>query len=189
MADRWKIGILGQERTQALKAQLSECKATLTVALSTATFITIAKAEEDYSDKALLLQSREQSLQLKLAKAEADRSAIEAKLQEMTNIPETSSNNDLEGKQELLEELQHQKGASQFFSEICEEAISQLAFERTGHKIHGTKAKDNSTALAGIFNASSEAGKASLDISSTWAENSSFAGAGIFNNFDFKSVT
>jgi hypothetical protein len=37
MADRWKIGILGQERIQSLKAQLGECKTTLTVALSTAT--------------------------------------------------------------------------------------------------------------------------------------------------------
>jgi hypothetical protein len=37
MADRWKLGILGQERIQAMKAQLSECTSTLKVALSTAT--------------------------------------------------------------------------------------------------------------------------------------------------------
>ena len=106
----------------------------------------------------------------------------------MTSIPEASELNDPGEKQELLEELGHRKASSQFFTEICEEAISQLAFERTGHKIHGTKAKDNSSAFAGIFNASSEASKITLDISDTWAENSSFAGAGVFDNFDFKNV-
>jgi hypothetical protein len=136
----------------------------------------------------LLLQSRERSLQLKLAKAEAARSAIERKRQEIMSVPETQSDNDFEEKQELLEELEHQKSTSQLFSEICEELITHLSFERTGHKIQYTKAKDNSTALAGIFNVSSEADKVSLNISNTWAENSSFAAAGIMNDFDFKSV-
>lgn len=37
MADRLKVSMFGQERMQALRAQLSDCKGTLNVALSTAT--------------------------------------------------------------------------------------------------------------------------------------------------------
>jgi len=35
--DRWRIGLLGQERIRTFKGQLGDYKATLTVALSTAT--------------------------------------------------------------------------------------------------------------------------------------------------------
>jgi hypothetical protein len=35
--DRWKIGMFGQEKIKTFKGQLSDCKGTLTVALSTAT--------------------------------------------------------------------------------------------------------------------------------------------------------
>jgi hypothetical protein len=35
--DRWKIGLFGQERIKTFKGQLSDCKGTLNIALSTAT--------------------------------------------------------------------------------------------------------------------------------------------------------
>lgn len=35
--DKWRIGLFGQERIKTFKGQLSDCKGTLTVALSTAT--------------------------------------------------------------------------------------------------------------------------------------------------------
>jgi hypothetical protein len=35
--DRWRIGLFGQERIKTFKGQLSDCKGTLSVALSTAT--------------------------------------------------------------------------------------------------------------------------------------------------------
>ncbi len=107
-------------------------------------------------------------------------------MHEMASTPETSStNNDLESKEELETELHYQRRSNQFFSETCEEAISQLAFERTGHQIHVTRAKDNSSALAGVFNASSVASKNSLDISDTSAEKMSFAHTGIHDNYDY----
>ena len=44
LADRWKVGMFGQERIQALRTQLSDCKGTLNVALSTATLYVFAVA-------------------------------------------------------------------------------------------------------------------------------------------------
>jgi hypothetical protein len=35
--DRWRVGLFGQDRIKTFKGQLNDCKATLTVALSTAT--------------------------------------------------------------------------------------------------------------------------------------------------------
>ena len=35
-ADRWRVGLFGQERIKTFKAQLSDCKSTLNVALQTA---------------------------------------------------------------------------------------------------------------------------------------------------------
>jgi hypothetical protein len=35
--DRWKVGLFGQERIKAFRGQLSDCKGTLSVALSTVT--------------------------------------------------------------------------------------------------------------------------------------------------------
>jgi hypothetical protein len=35
--DRWRVGLFGQERIRSFKGQLSDCKGTLSVALSTAT--------------------------------------------------------------------------------------------------------------------------------------------------------
>ena len=36
-ADRFRVALFGQERTQALRAQLNDCKLTITVAMSSAT--------------------------------------------------------------------------------------------------------------------------------------------------------
>ena len=149
----------------------------------------MAKAEDDLDDRAVILQSREQSLQQKLARAEREGIAIESNIQQLAIIPKSPSDDDEQSRQELLQEVRYQKASNEAFRKACEEAVSQLSYERTGHKIRGTKAKDHSNALAGIINPTGGEIRVNLDIVDTWAENSSFAGAGIINNFDFSTVS
>ncbi len=77
-----------------------------------------------------------------------------------------------------------QQGTASFTSK------AQYPLAATCIQIHQiAKAKNHSNALAGIINPTGGEIKVNLDIVDTWAENSSFAGAGIINNFDFTTVS
>jgi DNA-binding LacI/PurR family transcriptional regulator len=91
-----------------------------------------------------------------------------------------------QSKQELLHELKQQQASNTTYREMCEEALSETVYERTGQKIKGVKATKDSLALAGFINASGEGLKINQDISDVTADNRSFAGAGVIGNLDFK---
>ncbi|KAL9106324.1 MAG: hypothetical protein Q9227_008660 [Pyrenula ochraceoflavens] len=171
LADRLKIGMLCKERIQTLRAQLSNCKATLNLAISTATVISLTETEDDPDERALLLKQREQSLQQKIIRGEREEAAVEKSVQHFASIPESLEDVNEQSKQDLLEEVRYQRASNEIFCGI-----------------RGTRAKDYSKAAAGVINPTGREAKVHLDITDTCAENWSFAGAGIINNFDFNPM-
>jgi hypothetical protein len=93
-----------------------------------------------------------------------------------------------QSRQKVLQELGQQQVAINILKEICEEALSRTVFERTGQKIKGVKATNNSSALAGFINTSGEESRIDQDISDITADNWSIAAAGVIKNMDFKDM-
>lgn len=138
--------------------------------------------------KDMMLQQNEVVIQREILRVESERSSIESSLQQLS-ISGTQQNAEVErNRQELLEAIQQQKASSDIFRKMCEEALSRTTFERTGQKIRGVKATNESSALAGFINTSREEMKIEQDISDVTADNKSFAGAGVIRNLDFKDL-
>lgn len=93
-----------------------------------------------------------------------------------------------QSRKELLQELKREQAANIAFREMCEEALSKIVYERTGQKIKGIVATNDSSALAGFINTSGEQLKINQDISDVSADNRSFAAAGVINNMNFKDL-
>jgi vacuolar-type H+-ATPase subunit E/Vma4 len=113
---------------------------------------------------------------------------IKHSLQQLTSGGGNENEESEQSRQELLQELKRQQAANTVFREMCEEALSRTVFERTGQKIKGIKATQDSSALAGFINASGEELKINQDISDVTADNRSFAAAGVIKNLDFKDL-
>jgi hypothetical protein len=93
-----------------------------------------------------------------------------------------------QSRQKVLQELGQQQVAINILKDICEEALSHTVFERTGQKIKGIKATNNSSALAGFINTSGEESRIDQDISDVTADNWSIAAAGVIKNMDFEDM-
>jgi hypothetical protein len=144
----------------------------------------LAKEQKDS-----ILKVNEAELQQELSRAGIETVHIEHSLQQLTTAGSTESDKESEqSKQELLQELKQQQASNITFREMCEEALSATVYQRTGQKIKGVKATNDSSALAGFINASGEELKISQDISDVTADNRSFAGAGVINGIDFKDL-
>lgn len=114
---------------------------------------------------------------------------IEQSLQQLAVSGSTELDKDFEqSKQELLQELKKQQASNITFQQMCKEALSVTVYERTGQKIKGIKATNNSSALAGFINVSKEGLKINQDISDVTADNRSFAAAGVIENINFKDL-
>jgi hypothetical protein len=138
--------------------------------------------------KDMMLQQNEAVIQREILRAESERSAIESSLQQLS-ISITQPNEEAEqSRQELLEEIRKQKASNDTFRKMCEEALSKTTYERTGQKIKGVRATNDSSAWAGFINTSGEEGRIEQDISDVTADNRSFAGAGVIRNLDFKDL-
>ncbi len=111
---------------------------------------------------------------------------VEYSLQQLTVNGGNRNEESEQSRQELIQELKKQQAANTIFREMCEEVLSRTVFERTGQKIKGVKATQDSTALAGFINTSGEELKINQDISDVTAEYRSFAVAGVVKNLDFK---
>lgn len=185
-ADRWRVGLFGQERIKTFKAQLSDCKSTLNVTLQTAHILTSIQQGYVMNEmKDMMLQQNEAAIQREIQRAESERSAIENSLPVSSTQP--SEEAEL-SRQELLQEIQKQKASNDSFRRICEEALSRTIYERTGQKIKGVRATDDSAALAGFVNITGEGLKINQDISDVTADKRSFAAAGVIMNIDFKDL-
>jgi hypothetical protein len=113
---------------------------------------------------------------------------IKHSLQQLTSGGGNENEESEQSRKELLRELKRQQAVNTVFREMCEEALSRTVFERTGQKIKGIKATQDSSALAGFINTSGEELKINQDISDVIADDRSFAAAGVIKNLDFKDL-
>src|SRR4051794_12954900 len=107
--------------------------------------------------KDMMLQQNEAVIRREILRAEIERSAIESSLQQLS-ISITQPNEEAERSRQLLEEIRQRKASNDTFRKMCEEALSQTAYERTRQKIKGVRATNDSSAWAGFVNTSGEEG-------------------------------
>ncbi|RFU32971.1 hypothetical protein B7463_g3375, partial [Scytalidium lignicola] len=188
--DRWRVGLFGQDRIKAFNGRLNDCKATLSIALSTATIITTTNQEYIMKDmKDMMLKNNETILQQEIARAGGQRTEIESTLQQISVRDSAQQDEESEqSKQDLLQEIRQQQAANDAFRKTCEEALSRTVYERRGLKIKGVKATNHSSVLTGFINTSGEESRIDQDISDVVADNWSVAVAGVVKNFDFKDL-
>lgn len=188
--NRWRAGLFGQEKTKTLKGQLNDCKNTLGVALSTASILMIIRQEFLLKDiRDIMLQQNEVSLQRQIDQAVSRGMGIVGALQRLSDGGSIQQSEESErSRQELFYVMQQQKTSNDTLQKMCEEALSRTVYERTGQKIKGVKATNNSAAPTGTFISSGEDPKIDQDISDVTADNWSFAPVGYFKGMDFKDL-
>ena len=139
--------------------------------------------------KDMMLQQNEVILQQQIARVDNEAVELERSLQQITLDKNTEAEEEWKrNKKEVLDELKKQQTANSILRDMCDEAFSQTVYERTGQKIKGVKATNNSSALAGFVNTSGEELKIFQDISDVTAADRSFAAAGVIKNLDFKDL-
>lgn len=194
--DRWKVGLLLPERIKTFRGKLTDCKGTLSIALSTATIITASRQESLMKEmRDMMLQHNEVVIRQQITQAEVDEDERAHNLQQLTdsesNEPHFSSllaRERDQSKHQLLQELEKREATNSIFREICEEALSKTVYERTGQMIKRVKATNHSSALAGFINTSGQEHSIFQDISDITADNRSIAVVGVVRDFDFKSL-
>ena len=139
-----------------------------------------------------ILQKNENIIQKEIARANEEKTESESSLQALSDLDLESIRSGEESeqaRQDLMRELKEQQASNDTFQQMCAEAIAKTVYERTGQKIRGVKATDKSHAIAGfIINNSEKESRIEQDISDVTADNQSFAGAGVFKNFNFKDL-
>lgn len=145
--------------------------------------------------KDMMLQQNEAVIQQNIAQAGVETRAIELSMQQ---LPADSDNELLatssriraseESRRELFHELERQQATNQIFIRVCEDALSQTIYQRTGQKIKGVRATNNSSALTGFINTTGEESRIDQDLSDINADNYSIAVAGVVKNLDFKDL-
>lgn len=145
--------------------------------------------------KDMMLQQNEAVLQQQIARAGHETKEIKRNVQQLPagdcNQLVAASPQLVEAEQsrrELFHELEKQQAANQTFIKMCEEALSQTVYQRTGQKIKGVRATNNSSALTGFINTSGEESKIDQYISEVNADSYSIAVAGVVKNLDFKDL-
>jgi hypothetical protein len=122
------------------------------------------------------------SFSKEIARADRQRTEIESSLEQPLVGESTRLSGESEQRrQELLQEIRQQQASNNALRKMCEEALSRTVYERTGQKIKGVKATDDSSALAGFVNTSGGESKIDQDISDITAHNRSFAAARIIS--------
>lgn len=212
--DRWRVSLFGQQKIKTFKGQLSDCKSTLNMALSTASmyvyhpiqskvphFCQCTKLTRIYSltitrqeylmqeTKDMMPRQNEAALVRDIARTDSERSAIESILQQPLVSGSIQQDDESEqSRQELLQEIQYQQSSNDTFRRMCDESLSRTLIERTGQNIRGVKATNSSAALAGFVNTSGEESQIDQDISDVTADNSSIAVAGVIKNVNFQDL-
>lgn len=145
--------------------------------------------------KDMMLQQNEAVLQQQIARAGHETKEIKRNVQQLPagdcNQLVAASPQLVEAEQsrrEFFHELEKQQAANQTFIKMCEEALSQTVYQRTGQKIKGVRATNNSSALTGFINTSGEESKIDQYISEVNADSYSIAVAGVVKNLDFKDL-
>jgi len=134
-----------------------------------------------------MLKSNEVRLDKEKARANRELAAIESSLKQLSvSIRDEVNEESKRNLEQLLEEMQEQKASNEVFRKACEEALLKTKNIHSGieQEIKNTKADNNSRAVAGLINTSGEVRKIKQNISDTFAEGGSFAGAGIIQGLD-----
>lgn len=182
--------MFGPDRTKTFQGQLSDCKSTLNVALTTATILAVASRKELAKEqKDSILKADEADLEQELTRAGKEMVEIEQSLQQFTAGGSTEPDEESEqSKQELLQELERQQAASTALRNMCEETLPRTVYKRAGQKIKGIKATNDGVALAGFINTSGEELNINQDISDVSADNRDFVVVGVVKNVDIKDL-
>lgn len=143
--------------------------------------------------KDMMLKYHEDILQQQLDRANTETAKTEDVIQQLTTRggesgPVSQDRESEQSRQEILREFGRQEATHNVLRDMCIEALSQTVYERTGQKIKGVTATNNSSALAGFINASGEELRIDQDISDVAADNWSIAAAGVIKNMDFNAM-
>jgi hypothetical protein len=143
--------------------------------------------------KDMMLKYHEGVVRQQITQANTETAEVECSMQQLTarggELSLVLQDQDSEqSRQKVLQELGQQQVAINILKDICEEALSHTVFERTGQKIKGVKATNNSSALAGFINTSGEESRIYQDISDVTADNWSISAAGVIKNMDFRDM-
>jgi hypothetical protein len=136
--------------------------------------------------KDMMLQQNEVVVQQQIVQVDTGSAEVQRAVQHLMN--DDQSGTPPQNKEELLQELKRQQETNKTFKDMCEEALFTTTHERTGQKIRGLKATNNSSALAGFINTSGDKWKINQDISDLHADNWSTALAGVIENVDFRNL-
>lgn len=152
--------------------------------------LTIASQKELAKEqKDSILKANEADLEQELTRAGKEMVEIEQSLQQLTMSGSIERDEESEeSKNELLQELERQQAASTALRNMCEEALSQTVYKRTGQKIKGIKATNSGVALAGFINASGENLNINQEILDISADSKGFVVVGVVNNVDIKDL-
>ena len=206
--DRWKVGLFGLARVKTFRAQLGDCKGTLSVALMTVTvyfalslpqtslhvltYRSLTNSRQEFIMKEMkdtMLQQNEVLVRQQIVQADAEAAEAQSAMHElMMNTDGHQDSMPQQSREELVRELEKQQVTNQVLKDMCEEALSATTRERMGQKIGGIKATNNSSALAGFINTSGDKWKIDQHISEIHADNWSTALAGVMENVDFRDL-
>ncbi|KAJ0415416.1 hypothetical protein BJY00DRAFT_293548 [Aspergillus carlsbadensis] len=186
-ADRWRVGLFGLQKIAAFQGRLGDCKMTITVALSTATYMKTTRQDNIVKEiKDLLLKQNESALRGEISRVEDRMTALEKDQQQLAVIDGTERSEESQlSLQEVLDDLSQQQAANDARWQAFDEELSKTVFERTGQRIRGVRATNASGAAVGFVNTAGETFNIDQDISDITADNGSIAAAGVIRGFDF----
>ncbi|KAL4884610.1 hypothetical protein BJY04DRAFT_215072 [Aspergillus karnatakaensis] len=186
-ADRWKVALFGLEKIKAFRGRLNDYKMTISVALLTATYIRTTQHGNVVADiKDMLLKQNKLGLRKELSRVDSRVTELEDDQKQLSLLNFKYGDEERQCNwQELLEDLRQQQAANDARRQAFDAELSSTVRQRTGQKIRGVKATNNSAALAGFMNTEAQSYNIDQDISDITACNWSVAAAGVVKDFDF----
>jgi len=189
---QWKIGLFGQEKINAFKGQLHDCKSTLNIALATANLMLVITQNNMVSkQKDDMLEANRADFEQELIRAGTEMVHIEQSLQRhaMSGGSTDQSDESEQSRLELLQELERQQAANTLLRKTCEEAISQTLNQQSGQNIKRVTAINDGVALAGMFNVPpGEHSRIMQNISDVNADSKGFVIAGWANDVNINDM-
>ena len=207
---QWKIGLFGQEKINAFKGQLHDCKSTLNIALATANLfvsphnqpillvanllnrmLVITQNNMVSKQKDDMLEANRADFEQELIRAGTEMVHIEQSLQRhaMSGGSTDQSDESEQSRLELLQELERQQAANTLLRKTCEEAISQTLNQQSGQNIKRVTAINDGVALAGMFNVPpGEHSRIMQNISDVNADSKGFVIAGWANDVNINDM-
>ncbi|KAF5573627.1 hypothetical protein FPANT_12239 [Fusarium pseudoanthophilum] len=179
--DYTKIGLLRQGRIRLMKDHLDQCIKILNVTLVTNNALQMSRQEGMIKElRDHKLSSLEASLKQKIDEVHKN------KMEVVKYEAEASRSSETDDKESFASDVERHKNMVQLSEKVYKKALEAATIERTQQKISDVCATEESTSLAGKFNVDGS-DMTGQDITKVYANQRSFAVAGMANNFDFAS--